>query len=44
MATINQSLVRMYVNLIDNDRRTIEDVPAAYKAAVQAELDGGKKA
>ncbi len=42
MVTINQALVRMYVNLIDNGRREIEDVPKAYQAAVQAELDGGK--
>ena len=35
---VNQALVRMYVNLIQNGRKTIDQVPAEYKEAVAAAL------
>ena len=35
MAAINQTLVRIYANLVVNGRKTVDQIPADYRAAVQ---------
>lgn len=34
-AALNEALIRIYANLVINGRKTIDQVPADYRAAVQ---------
>jgi len=35
MATVNETMVRIYANLVNNGRRTIDSLPVDYKQPVQ---------
>ena len=38
-AELNKVLIRIYVNLVKNNRRTIDEVLEDYRAAVKVELE-----
>ena len=42
MATVNETMVRIYANLVNNGRRTIASLPAAYQEPVQTYIDANK--
>lgn len=39
MAKVDARQVKLWVHLIKNNRKTIEEVPSPYKAAVKRELN-----
>ena len=36
---VNEAMVRVYANLVENGRRTIESLPEAYREPVKALVD-----